>query len=417
MLKRKRAGLHFVQAALAAALVSVGFAGHAEVGITDTEILWGNSNPLSGPNAGYGAIGRAQKACFEYVNNELGGVKMGDGKTRKLKLTMYDDAMEPARALQNARRLITQDKVFAISGNVGTGANLGARPFYNSEKVPQVFLYTGGPMFGSTPEVEKFPYTMLALLAYNTEAALYASYIKENYPNAKVALFNDDSGGPFFAKGFIKAAKELGLNIVIHEEHSYSEPTIDAKIDRIAASGADVFVDATTPKFVVQALKRMQTINWKPAHIIWGVGSSIGGALQPAGAAASTGVLTGLWLKDQANPAYANDEDMKVYVEKLKKYDSGLNPADQNAATGWFVCHAVKATLENTKAPTREAFMEAARSMKGVKTPLLLEGITLNTNGSTDGYPIESVQMGQYDGTKYVPKGPVINYEGKTPAP
>jgi branched-chain amino acid transport system substrate-binding protein len=417
MLNRKRVGIQVVQAALVAALASVGFASQAEVGITDTEILWGNSNPLSGPNAGYGAIGRAQKACFEYVNNELGGVKMGDGKTRKIKLTMYDDAMEPARALQNARRLITQDKVFAISGNVGTGANLGARPFYNSEKVPQVFLYTGGPMFGSKPEVEKFPYTLLALLAYNTEAALYASYIKDNYPNAKVALFNDDSGGPFFATGFIKAAKELGLNIVIHEEHSYSEPTIDAKIDRIAASGADVFVDATTPKFVVQALKRMQTINWKPAHIIWGVGSSIGGALQPAGAAASTGVLTGLWLKDQANPAYANDEDMKVYVEKLKKYDSGLNPADQNAATGWFVCHAVKATLENTKSPTRDAFMEAARSMKGVKTPLLLQGITLNTNGSIDGYPIESVQMGQYDGTKYVPKGPVINYEGKTPAP
>jgi hypothetical protein len=61
--------------------------------------------------------------------------------------------------------------------------------------------------------------------------------------------------------------------------------------------------------------------------------------------------------------------------------------------------------------------MESARTMKGVKAPLLLEGITLNTNGSADGYPIESVQMGQYDGVKYVSKGPVINYEGKTPAP
>ena len=272
-------------------------------------------------------------------------------------------------------------------------------------------------MFGSQAEVEKFPYTLLALLAYNTEAALYASYIKTNYPNAKVALFNDDSGGPFFATGFVKAAKELGLNIVIHEEHTYSEPTIDAKIDRLAASGADVFVDATTPKFVVQALKRMQTINWKPAHIIWGVGSSIGGVLQPAGAAASTGVLTGLWLKDQADSAYANDEDMKTYVEKLKKYDSGLNPADQNAAAGWFICHAVKSVLENTKEPTREAFMTAARNMKGVQVPLLLKGITLNTNGSADGYPIESVQMGRYDGVKYVSVGDLINYEGKTPAP
>ena len=342
---------------------------------------------------------------------------MGDGKTRKVKYIMYDDAMEPARALQNARRLISQDSVFGVSGNAGTGANLGARTFYNSEKVPQVFIFSGGPMFGVKEEVEKYPYTIPALLAYNTEAALYAAFIKEKFPNAKIALLNDDSGGPFFSKGFVKAAKELGLNIVLHEEHSYSEPTIDAKIDRLAASGANVFVDVTTPKFVVQALKRMNAIGWKPEHMIWGVGSSIGGALVPAGADVSKGVYTGLWLKDQADPAYANDADMKLYVEKLKKYESGLNPADQNAAAGWFICNAVKTVLERTKEPTRQSFIEAARSMKQQKAALLLEGITLNTNGTADGYPIEAIQMGQFDGTKYVPVGAIINYEGKTPAP
>ena len=417
MLQSNKIGSMVLKTSIAAALLVIGMASHAETGITDTQIVWGNSTPQSGPNAGYGPIGRAQRACFEYINTELGGIKMGDGKTRKVKYVMYDDAMEPARALQNARRLVSQDGVFGISGNGGTGANLGARPYSNSEKVPQVFIFTGGPMFGSKEEVEKFPWTMPALLAYNTEAALYAAFIKEKFPNAKVAMLSDDSGGPFFAKGFIKAAKEIGLNVVIHEEHSYSEPTIDAKIDRIAASGADVFVDVTTPKFVVQALKRMNAINWKPAHIIWGVGSSIGGALLPAGAEVSKGVYSGLWLKDQADPAYANDADMKLYVEKLKKYESGLNPADANAATGWFICNAVKAVLEQTKEPTRQAFMDAARSLKGQKVPLLLEGITLNTNGVLDGYPIESVQMGQFDGAKFVPVGGIINYEGKTPAP
>lgn len=407
--------------ALKTSLVALALAGssitHAETGINDKEIVWGNSSPLSGPNAGYGPIGRAQRACFQYINDELGGIKMGDGKTRKVKYVMYDDAMEPARALQNARRLISQDRVFGVSGNAGTGANLGARPFYNSEKVPQVFIFTGGPMFGVKEEVEKFPYTIPALLAYNTEAVLYAAFIKDKFPNAKIALLNDDSGGPFFSKAFVKAAKEMGLNIVLHEEHSYSEPTIDAKIDRLAASGADVFVDITTPKFVVQALKRMDAIKWKPAHMIWGVGSSIGGALVPAGPEVSKGIYSGLWLKDQADPAYANDADMKLYVEKLKKYESGLNPADQNAAVGWFVCNAVKSVLEQTKEPTRKAFIDAARSMKQVKVPLLLEGITLNTNGAVDGYPIESIQMGQFDGTKFVPVGSIINYEGKTPGP
>lgn len=409
---------HICKAALAFS-IALGAAGpsHADPGISDSEIVIGNSAALSGPNASYGPIGRAQRACFEYVNNELGGIKMGDGKTRKVKFVMYDDAMEPARALQNARRLVTQDKVFAITGNSGTGANLAARPFYNAESVPQMLIFTGGPMFGSKADVEKFPWTMLALLAYNTEAVLYAEFIKEKFPNAKVALLNDDSGGPFFAKAFVKAAKDLGLNLVIHEEHSYSEPTIDAKIDRIAASGADLFVDATTPKFVAQALKRIAAINWKPNHIIWGVGSSIAGALQPAGAEVSKGVYTGLWLKDQANQAYANDPDMKLFVEKIRKYDNSLNPADQNTANGWFVCHAMKGILERAKAPTRQAVMDAARSMSAAKVPLLLEGITLNTNGASDGYPIESVQMGQFDGVKFVPLGGIVSYEGKTPAP
>ncbi len=423
MLYRYYQNRDFLKMTIAVAALTIGVTGHTQTpgtgspGITDTEIVLGNSSALSGPNAGYGPVGLAQKACYDYLNAEFGGIKMGDGKTRKVKYVIYDDALEPARALQNARRLVSQDHVFAVVGNVGTGANLGARPFYNAEKVPQVFLGTGGPMLGAKADAEKFPWTMLGWIAYNTEAAMYVTFIKGKFPNAKVALLNDPSGGPFFAAGFLKAAKEQGVNIVVHEEHSYSEPTISAKIDRLAASGADVFVDATTPKFVVQALKQMAAINWKPAHIIWAVGSSIGGVLQPAGSNISKGVYTGLWLKDQADSAYANDDDMKLYVEKLKKYGSGLNPADQNAAAGWYACHAAKGVLERTKNPNRQAFMDAMRSMSNQKVPLLLNGITLNTNGAQDGYPIESLQMGQYDGTKYVPVGSVINYEGKTPTP
>lgn len=402
---------------LASASLYMALPAHAETGITDKEIIIGATVPLSGPNAGYGTMGKAQRACYEYINTELGGIKLGDGKTRKVKYVMYDDAMEPARHLQNSRRLVSKDGIFAMAGSAGTGANLASRAYYNSEGVPQVFLFTGGPMLGSKPDVEKFPMTMLGVLAYNTEAALYAKFIKENFPNAKVALLNDDSGGPFFSKAFVQAAKDLGVNIVIHEEHSYSEPTIYAKIDRLAASGADVFVDATTPKYVIQAIKRMSAVNWKPKHVVWGVGASIGGTLIPAGADLSKGIYTSLWLKDQANPGFANDADMKLYVEKLNKYDSSLNPADQFNAIGWFFCNATKAVLENTKQPTRKAFVDAMRSMNQVKVPLLLDGVTLTTKGSADGYPIESIQMGQFDGVKFVPIGGLIDYEGKTPQP
>src|ERR1700753_2155300 len=140
----------------------------ADNGVTDTEIVMGVSPPLSGPTQGYGPSSPGIQACFDYLNAEQGGVKFGDGKTRKVKLEVLDDAMEPARALQNARRLVSQSKVFGVIGTVGTAANLGARSFYNSEQVPQMFIGTGGPMFGAKTEVEKYPWTMQAWLAYNT---------------------------------------------------------------------------------------------------------------------------------------------------------------------------------------------------------------------------------------------------------
>lgn len=404
------------RAYLLALVMTTGVTGiaHADSGITDTEVVIGASSAMSGPNAGYGAIGRSMDACFNYLNAENGGIKFGDGLKRKVKLEMLDDAMEPARALQNARRFVSEMHVFAVVGNVGTGANLAARQYYNSEKMPQAFIGTGGPMFGDKSDVEAYPWTMPAWLAYNTEAAIYAAFIKEKFPNSKIALLNDDSGGPFFADAFIRSAKSLGLNIVAHEEHTYSEPTINARISRLANSGADVFVDATTPKYVVQALKQMDSIGWKPQHIVWGVGSSIGGVFEPAGVDISKGVYSGQWLKDQSNPAYTNDEDVKLYTAKLKQYGKSLNPADQNAAAGWFVCYATQHLFEQMKQPTRQAFMDAARSMKSVKIPLLLKGITLSTNGAEDGYPIESVQISQFDGVKFVPVGNVIDYENKT---
>ena len=154
----------------------------------------------------------------------------------------------------------------------------------------------------------------------------------------------------------MKEAKRIGLNIVVHEEHSYSEPTINAKISRLADSGADLFVDATTPKYVVQAIKQMAAINWKPEHFVWQVGSSIGGVLQPAGVEHSKGIYTGQWLKDQSNPAFANDDDMKLYVAKLKEYGSNLNPADQNAAAGWYACHGLVKVFETMKAANPGGF-------------------------------------------------------------
>lgn len=101
--------------------------------------------------------------------------------------------------------------------------------------------------------------------------------------------------------------------------------------------------------------------------------------------------------------------------EKLKKYESGINPADGNAAAGWMFCQRGQAGPSSRRKSRHDAaFMEQLRHLDKMKVPLLLEGITLTTNGTAGGYPIESVQeLTQFDGTKFVPIGGVIKLQAR----
>ncbi len=85
-----------------------GGGGEADPGITDKEVKLGGSYPFSGPASAYGTIGDGAKAYFDFVNAK-GGVG-----GRKISFKTIDDAYEPPRALQNAKRLIQQDQVFAL---------------------------------------------------------------------------------------------------------------------------------------------------------------------------------------------------------------------------------------------------------------------------------------------------------------
>src|SRR5689334_1500892 len=83
-------------------------------GITDTEITFGGTFPYSGAASSYAVVGKAATAYFAYVNDANGGVKMGDGKTRKIKYLTEDDAYDPSRTVEAARKLVEQEKVFGL---------------------------------------------------------------------------------------------------------------------------------------------------------------------------------------------------------------------------------------------------------------------------------------------------------------
>ena len=76
--------------------------------------MLGGTYPFSGSVSAFGAQGKGAEAFFKYINDTEGGITFGDGKTRKVTFITYDDGYEPQRGVENAKRLVEQDKVFAL---------------------------------------------------------------------------------------------------------------------------------------------------------------------------------------------------------------------------------------------------------------------------------------------------------------
>ena len=111
--------------------------------------------------------------------------------------------------------------------------------------------------------------------------------------------------------------------IVIEESYEISEPTIDSQIVKLKASGADVFVNITTPKFAAQAIKKDVEIGWKPLHFLNNVSASVGTVIKPAGFENAQGIISAAYAKDGADPQWKNDPGMKEFYAFLDKYYPG----------------------------------------------------------------------------------------------
>jgi branched-chain amino acid transport system substrate-binding protein len=364
----------------------------SDPGITATSIKLGGSYPFSGPASAYGTIGEATKAYFAWLNAK-GGVN-----GRKIDFVTLDDGYEPARALQNAKRLVEQDKVFALFNTLGTANNIATWDYLNQAKVPQVYVATGSSAWGA--DVAKHPWTIGWQPDYVSEARVYASYLKDSKPNAKVAvLYQNDAFGKELLNGFKGAIQGTGIQVTAAESYEVTDPTVDSQVSKLATSKADVFLDITTPKFGAQAIHHLTELNWKPLHILNGVAASKTLVLKPAGLAASKGIVSVAYLKDAEDPRWNNDPAMQEYKAGLKQYAPKLDVNEPFNVYGWAVASSMAQALGAMKQPTRQALMDAVRN-QNVQLPLLLPGINVQTS-STDGYPIQDMQMIRFDGNRW----------------
>jgi branched-chain amino acid transport system substrate-binding protein len=369
-------------------------------GVTDSTIKLGGSYPFSGPASAYGTIGRSAKAYFDWVNSK-GGVN-----GRKIEFTTYDDGYDPSRAVANARKLVTQDKVFALFNTLGTANNLAIWDYLNQQKVPQLYVATGASDFGADPS--KHPYTIGWQPDYVTESNVYAEYLKKEKPDAKVAiLYQNDGFGKDLMGGFEKGIAGSNIKIVARESYEVTDPTVAPQVAKLASSDADTFLDITTPKPAAQAIGAVAKSDWRPLHILNNVAASKTLVFAPVGLAAAKGIVSTAYLKDPEDPQWASDAGMKEYKTELKKFAPKLDPNEPFNVYGWAAAATMTKALEQAgKDLDRQKLMDAVRNMN-TEIPLLLPGIKVQT-GADDGYPLQSMQIEQFDGQNWKLQGDVV---------
>ena len=169
-----------------------------------------------------------------------------------------------------------------------------------------------------------------------TEAQVYADYLKKEKPNAKVAvLYQNDGFGKDLLGGFEEAIKGSNVKVVAKESYEVTDPTIASQMSKLASSGADTFLNITTPKFSAQAIAAVAKSDWKPLHILNNVGASKTLVLTPAGLDNAKGIVSTAYFKDPEDPQWADDPAMKEYKAELKKYAPRANPDDPFNVYGW----------------------------------------------------------------------------------
>jgi ABC-type branched-subunit amino acid transport system substrate-binding protein len=233
---------------------------HAQRGISDSEVRFGNWGPQSGPAAAWGTVTTAIEAYFNYINDQ-GGIH-----GRRLTLVSRDDAYDPARTVSAVRELNDREQVFAFVGGVGTANGLAVMPLIKREGIPWVSPATGSVVFAEQSDGLIFS----TFTNYVVEASLLTRYAATELGAETIAVFyqNDDYGREGL-RGLEEEVARLqaeGVNVVVGDRVSYERGTTGMQVQalRLAGSGADAVLLYSDPSAAAGLLAEFARLDYQP---------------------------------------------------------------------------------------------------------------------------------------------------------
>ena len=377
----------------------------ADPGVTGNSILLGGTVPLTGPAAAFASVAPGADAYFRYVNDR-GGV-FG----RKLRYKYVDDGFEVNRTVDQTRRLVQQDRVFAIFNSIGTEHAIAVRPYLNQVRVPHVFTGTGASTFQA--ERAKYPWSMGYLPSFVGEGKIYGKYVAGSMPRARIAvLYENTDYGRDLTNGLRRGLGRRAGRIVAVRPYEITDSDLGSQISQLKRSGANTFMLFATPGFAIQAFLSAHRQGWRPRTFI----SSV--SIEPSimklirlntSARATTGTMSMGYLKDPTSPTWNRDPAIRLYRQIMRRYLPGRKASDVYHYYGMAVAHSMVHALRKAgRNLTRGGLQRAVTHLNQTDNPFLLPGVAVRTSPSNY-FPIARAKLFRY-GAKgvWVPFGPLV---------
>ena len=193
-------------------------------GVTDTQIVLGQSVALSGPAQELGKDMQLGASLYFNEVNAKGGVN-----GRRIVLKTVDDGYEPARAAENTRKLIAEEKVFALFGYVGTPTSAASLPIFTEAKVPFVGAFTGAELLRSP--FNRYIFNVRA--SYFDETEQIVQHLTAMSIDRIAVFYQNDAYGQAGLAGVERALKKRNLQVA-------AKGTVERNTVDVAKSVAEI---------------------------------------------------------------------------------------------------------------------------------------------------------------------------------
>ena len=330
----------------------------AQQGVSDTEIVLGGSNSFSGVLAFTGEqITKFGVDLYFKVVNDAGGIH-----GRKIRTVYYDDGYRPQDAVANTKKLVEQDRVFAIIIPQGSPPVVATLEYLEDNKVPLLFPYQ------SSPVTRARRYVFQGMTLSDRSSKMMIDYLAGQRKIKKFAtLYQDDEYGKSFLTAFEKDLGRFGLKLVAAESVKRGVTDVSAQIAKLQAAKPEVTFLVLVPGPAAQALRERQKIGWTDTLMVSTGPLTDERYLALAGEAAEGVEGLSLW----PDPLMSDLAGVKLYREHMQKHFPKNEPNRYSLAgyfAGMLFAEGAKRAGRNL---TRESLVVALESVKGFESGIL----------------------------------------------